>query len=101
MNEPVLERRIGRLLAAGTYVSVVALGGGVVAAVASAEGAIPETFAVTLLSLGLGLVILTPVARVAASAVGFAGRGERELTVISCAVLVVLGATVVVAAIAG
>jgi len=94
-----LEPRISRLLSSGTYVAVVTLAAGVVVALAMPGTSSGGPDATALLYVGLGVVILTPVARVSASAIGFAGRGERELAAISVAVLIVLGLTVVVASV--
>ncbi len=99
MKTDRLESRISRLLAAGTYLSVTILAIGVVIALARPDAPAAGFDAATILNAGLALVILTPVARVAASAIGFAGRGERELAAISVSVLIVLGLTVVVAAV--
>jgi uncharacterized membrane protein len=95
-----IEGRIARLLALGTYASVVALVGGTLAWLVDSNGTVGAG-GTTALAIGLVIVILTPVARVVAAALGFATRGERELAAISLGVLAVLGLTVVVAGWAG
>ena len=95
-----LEARISRVLAIGTYASVVALGAGVLVQLIDPRGS-SGIDGTAVLAIGLVIVILTPVARVAAAALGFATRGERELAVISVAVLAVLGLTVALAGLVG
>jgi uncharacterized membrane protein len=91
-----LEGRIARLLALGTYASVVALLVGTLAWLLDPAGTVGGG-GTAALAIGLVIVILTPVARVVAAAVGFATRGERELAAISLAVLAILALSVVVA----
>jgi uncharacterized membrane protein len=91
-----VERRISRLLATGAYVSVAILTVSVLAAVVVAQGPALST----LLSIGLTVVILTPVFRVVAAAIGFARRGEREMAAVSVGVLAVLGSSVIIASVA-
>jgi len=96
-----LEARLSRLLALATYLSVASLSVGVAVAIATSGAVSGRPDVTPLLRAGIVLVILTPVARVIAGAIGFSLRGERELTAISVAVLLVLGLTVTVASVVG
>jgi uncharacterized membrane protein len=115
-RDRTLDLAIARLLMVGTYVSVALLAVGVVlliaVGVAPLQGgprfdlsrlmqdlaaARPEGF----LWLGLLLVIATPSARVAASLIGYARRGERSMTLIAVAILAVIALSVVLSMIGG
>ena len=101
MKGVALEARLSRLLALATYLSVATLSVGVIVAVATSGATAGRPDVTPLLEVGLVLVILTPVARVVAGAIGFSLRGERELTAISVAVLALLGLTVAIATVVG
>jgi uncharacterized membrane protein len=105
---------VGRLLRAGTLTAVAILAVGVVLLALAGTpplehpfptldaGAIPSDILALrpqgFLWLGLIAVILTPVSRVTASMVGYLRAGDRTMVVISLAVLLVLAASVVIAA---
>jgi len=106
------ERRLGRLLIALTYVAVALLGVGVglllVGGISPLSGGPqfhpPEIVADLLaldpagfLWLGLLAVIVTPISRVVGAAVGFIGRGERAMALISLAILGVIAVSIGVA----
>ena len=107
-----LDRTIARLLTSGTYASVAVLAVGVVLMFATGVPARaagprfdvsrlvpdlvnlrPEGF----LWLGLVAVVATPAARVVASLVGFARRGERTMAVVSILILAVIALSVALA----
>jgi uncharacterized membrane protein len=90
-----LEGRLARMLTIGTWASVVALVAGSVVALIAGAGSDGSSTPEAVLWLGIGLVVLTPIARVALAAVGFWRGSERELAAIAIAVLCVLGVTVV------
>ncbi len=109
---PGLEQSIARLLTIGTYLSIglLAIGFGLMLAqgvgplsggpafdLARLPGDLaalrPEGF----LWLGLVAVVATPAARVAASLVGYAHRGEREMAVVATLILLVIAVSVVAA----
>jgi uncharacterized membrane protein len=111
-----LERRLGRLIAAGTLLSVALIAVGVLAMALGGrsplEGAAPfdpVTLPAQLLAgraegflwLGIVVAIATPGARVAAALVGFVRRGERVLAAVSLAILVVIGIGVLLAVLTG
>ena len=104
-----LEHSIGRVLTVGTYASVALLAVGVALLLAAGIGPLsggpvfdlgalvgdvaalrPAGF----IWLGLLVVVATPSARVAASLVGYARRGERTMTIVSVLILVVIAVSV-------
>ena len=110
-DEPsyALERSIGRLLTVGTYVSIALLVVGFALLLAAGIGplsggpafdagrivgdvaaALPAGF----IWLGLLVVIATPTARVLASLIGYARRGEQGMVAIAAAILVVIAVSV-------
>lgn len=108
--ERSLERAIGRLLIALTYVAVVLLAIGVV--LMFAYGIAPLSRAQTFdprhlfgdlvglrpdgfLWLGLLAIILAPVTRVIAAAIGYARTGDRSMVLVALAILAVLALSVV------
>jgi uncharacterized membrane protein len=111
-TEHGLEASVGRLVTAGTYLSIAILAAGVVAMLVAGISPLgtaapldlprlagelaalrPEGF----LWLGLLAVIATPSARVVAALVGFARRRERRMAGIAILVLVVIVVGVIVA----
>jgi uncharacterized membrane protein len=111
-----LERRLGRLIAAGTLLSVVLIAVGVLAMALGGrsplEGAVPFDPAALpaqmltgraegFLWLGIVVAIATPGARVAAALVGFVRRGERVLAAVSLAILAVIAIAVLLALLTG
>jgi uncharacterized membrane protein len=109
---PGLERSIARLLSVGTYASIGLLAVGVVLmainAIAPLSGGpafdltrlVPDLAAFRpagFIWLGLLAVIATPTARVAASLIGYARRGERAMVLIAALILVVIAASVALA----
>jgi uncharacterized membrane protein len=111
-TEHGLEASVGRLVTAGTYLSIAILAAGVVAMLVAGISPLgtaapldlprlagelaalrPEGF----LWLGLLAVIATPSARVVAALVGFARRRERRMAGIALLVLVVIVVGVIVA----
>jgi len=109
-----LEHTIARLLTWGTYLGVALLAIGVLGMLAVGIsplepawppfdlGAIPgELLAlrpIGFLWAGLLVVIATPPARVAAALFGYARSGQHTMAAISAAILVVIGAAVVLGA---
>jgi uncharacterized membrane protein len=107
-----LERSIARLLTLGTYASVALLVAGVVLMLASGIGPrsggpafdpttlVPDLLALRpagFLWLGLVVVVATPAARVLASLVGYARRGERSMTIVAALILMVIALSVALA----
>ena len=107
-----LEHRIARLLTIGTYtaVALLAVGLGLLLAAgisplsggpAFDPGRIPGDLAAlrpeAFIWLGLIVVVATPSARVAASLIGYARRGESEMALVAVLILAVIGASVVLA----
>lgn len=108
-----LERAVGRLISAGTYVAIVIVALGVAAMTLTGRsplepgvapfdpGRLPAELAAGraegLLWVGLVVAIATPAARVAAALVGYAARGERTMTAISAGILGVIALGVVLA----
>jgi uncharacterized membrane protein len=107
-----LDRSIARILTVGTYASVALLGVGV--ALMLAAGIAPlaggPRFELDLLVddllhirpagflwLGIVAVIATPSARVVASLIGFARRGERTMAIVSVLILAVIALSVALA----
>jgi uncharacterized membrane protein len=107
--ERSLERGIGRLLIALTYVAVVLLAIGValmfthgIAPLSRAQRFDPDVLFDDIaalrpdgfLWLGLLAIILAPVARVTAAAVGYARAGDRSMVLVALAILAVLALSV-------
>ena len=108
-----VDRRIARVLRAGTLLSVALLAIGVaLLAVAGRSpleaawpGLDPERVPDDLLALrpegflwlGLLATLATPLLRVAAAVIGFFGAGERQMAGLGISVLVVIGVAVAVA----
>jgi uncharacterized membrane protein len=107
-----LEQSIARLLGVGTYASIGLLTVGVILmainGIAPLSGGpafdltrlVPDLTAFRpagFIWLGLLAVIATPTARVAASLIGYARRGERPMVVIAALILVVIAASVALA----
>lgn len=104
-----LGRGVARTLRIGTLVAVTAIAAGFVAALQSGSGPGPTPF-VTLLRLGgadaligAGLFALTlvPFIAVAVAAVALAGAGERSRAAAAAGVLVLLAASLGIAALVG
>lgn len=101
-----LERAVGRLVTAGTYVAVIIVGLGVAAMTVTGRSPLephvvpfdPASLPADLaagraegfLWLGLIVAIATPGARVAAALVGYLARGERAPAAIAAAILGVI-----------
>jgi uncharacterized membrane protein len=111
----LLEARVGRWLGAATLVAVALLAIGSVALLAGGQSPLDPAPALDagrlaadlaslqpagLLWLGLIVVVVTPVSRVAAALAGYAGRGERAMSTIAVGIILVIGAGVI-AGIAG
>ncbi len=107
-----LDVRVGRILMAGTYLSVGLVAAGVVLMVVA--GISPLDAAPSLepgrivgdivagrpegyLWLGLCTIIATPAIRVAASLAAYGSRRETSMAIVSLAILAVIGASVVLA----
>ncbi len=89
----VLERRLGRVLTVGTRVST-----GVLALGLAATFALPNSrLAQALLTGGLLVLLLTPVARVVVSVVGYLGERDWWLVLCTSIVLALLIASFVAA----
>ncbi len=108
-----LERRIGRLLIALTYLSVGLLLVGVVPMVIAGTSPLsggpgldlaklPEMIAgldpVAFLWLGILMVIATPISQVALAAVAYARNRDRTMVAIALAILAIMAVGVVTAA---
>jgi len=104
-----LEHSIARLLGVGTYISIGLLAVGVVLMAGHGIGPLsggppfdltrlgPDLIALRpagFLWLGLLAVVATPAARVAASLVGYARRGERAMAAIAVLILLVIATSV-------
>ena len=100
-----LDRSVARLLTGGTYASIALLAIGVVAMLAAGIGPLsggpafdPGQLVGDIVALrptgfiwlGLLVVIATPSARVIASLVGYARRGEQAMVAISALILLVI-----------
>jgi uncharacterized membrane protein len=111
-----LERSIARLLTVGTYASVALLVVGVVLMLTSGVGLlsggpvfdparlVPDLLAFRpagFLWLGLITVVATPAARVLASLVGFARRGEQRMAIVAGLILLVIVLSVALAVATG
>jgi uncharacterized membrane protein len=111
-----LERTLGRLIAAGTLLSVALIGLGVLAMALAGRSPLdggasfePAALPAQVLAgraegflwLGIVVAIATPGARVAAALVGYARRGEGVLAVVSAAILAVIATGVLLALLTG
>jgi len=100
-----LERSVARLLTGGTYLSIGLMAVGVVlmlvdgvSPLAVAPPFDPSTIPADILALrpvgflwlGLLVILATPLARVAASGIGFAAAGERRMALVAVAILAVI-----------
>ncbi len=109
-----LDRAVARLLTGGAYLSVALLAIGVVLmavngispladAPALDVGRIPADIVALkptgFLWVGLFVTLATPLARVAASLIGYLAGGERRMAVVSIAILIVVGVGVVLGAV--
>ena len=108
-----LERVLGRLLSAGTYLAVVLIGVGVAGLVLAGRspldpdvapfdpGRLPADLAAGraegFLWLGIIVAVATPAARVGAALAGYALRRERIMAAVSVAVLAVIALAVLLA----
>jgi uncharacterized membrane protein len=88
----MLERRLGRLLAAGTRLSTACLGLGLVLAVIRPG----QRVATALLGIGLVVLMATPMARVAICVVQFAAERDWWFTFYTTVVFVILVGSVIV-----
>ena len=88
-----LEIRLGQLLTIGSTVSTVLLSAGLAAWLALRDTPIVHP----LVTLGLLILVATPIARVAVSVVGFAWQREWRYVAMTAAVLATLTASVLVA----
>ena len=111
MNAPRnLDRTVARLLTGGAYLSVGLLAIGVVLMSANGISPLADTPVLDVgripadivglkptgfLWAGLFVTLATPLARVAASLVGYLAGGERRMAAISIGILVVVGVGVV------
>lgn len=82
-----LEHLLGRLLVGGVAVSAVCLAAGLAASMA----AWPASDSI--LDVGLGVLMATPILRVVVSLVEYARQRDRVFTAATLAVLLVLGGT--------
>jgi uncharacterized membrane protein len=111
-NPPGLEQSIARLLSIGIYISIALLAVGVILMLLNGIGPLSGGPAFDLghvvpdlgslrpagfLWLGLLAVVATPSARVAASLVGYARRGERAMAIVAVLILFVIAMSVALA----
>ena len=92
-KDDTLERRLGWILRGGVVASTALLAIGLVLSFLPAG----MSFAPMLLQAGLVLLVATPIARVAASAVSYLIAGDWLFVVLTTIVLVELGAAVAAA----
>ncbi len=107
-----LEQSIARLLTGGTYAAIVLLAIGFALMIASGVSplsggprfditAIPGDLLALrptgFLWLGLLVVVATPAARVLASLIGYARRGEQRMVIVAALILAVIALSVVAA----
>ena len=107
-----LERSIARILTIGTYASIGLIAVGVVLMLLDGIGPlsdgpafdatrlVPDLTALRpagFLWLGLIAAVATPAARVLASLIGYARRGEREMSIVASLILVVIALSVALA----
>lgn len=110
------DRAIGRLLIAITFLATALLVIGVllmlvsgISPLSGGPGLDVPSLLIDLATLspagflwvGLLAVIATPISRVVAAAIGFAGVGDRRMVFVSVAILVVIVASVVTATVTG
>jgi uncharacterized membrane protein len=88
-----IERRIGVVLTLGSRVSTVLLAVGVLILLAVPSATIGSLF----VHAGLIVVLVTPLARVVASLIGFAQKGDWLFVAMTLAVLGVLAGSIVAA----
>jgi len=88
-----LEKSLGRLLGVGVALSTIALGAGLVTALAGGSGAA----ATWLLTSGLLVLVGTPIARVAVSSIVYARRRDWLFAVLTLIVFGELLASIVAA----
>ena len=111
-GQPGLEQSIARVLTIGTYASIGLIAIGVVLMLADGIGPlsngpafdgtrlVPDLAALRpagFLWLGLIAAVATPAARVLASLIGYARRGEREMAIVASLILVVIALSVALA----
>ena len=111
-DPPGLEHSIARLLSIGIYVSIALLAAGVLLMLLNGIGPlsggpvfdlrrlVPDLAAsrpAGFLWLGLLAVVATPTARVAASLIGYARRGERAMAIVAVLILIVIAMSVALA----
>lgn len=111
-GSPGLEQSIGRLLTIGIYLSIALLAVGVYLMLVNGIGPlsggpafdlgrlVPDLAALRpagFLWLGLLAVVATPAARVAASLIGYARRGEQEMAIVAVLILIVIATSVALA----
>ena len=88
-----LEEILGRLLGVGVKTSSVCLAAGLLVTLAGGN----QTVARTLLTVGIVVLLATPVARVGASTVGYASRRDWLFVTLTLVVLVELLASILAA----
>jgi uncharacterized membrane protein len=106
------ERRIGRVLIALTYAAVALLIVGVTLMIVRGIGPLdggprfdPGAVTTSILALdpagflwvGIGLVLVTPITRVAAAGVAYAGQGQWRMVAVATGILVVIAIAIVTA----
>jgi uncharacterized membrane protein len=89
-----LEKALGRVLGIGVALSTVTLAAGLMAV---AVGGSSSPLAIRLLSIGVLILIGTPVARVVVSLIAYARRHDRTFTLLALIVLGELIASIVAA----
>jgi len=93
MSPEELEERIGHVLEIGTTISTVVLAVGLVLWFILG----PATIVQVILSVGIFVLIATPIGRVVASTVGFAIQRDWQMVLMTTLVLLSLAMSVVVA----
>jgi uncharacterized membrane protein len=88
-----LENRLGTILRIGVRVSTLFLGAGLILTLAVPE----STLSGTLMTIGLVLLMATPIARVAASVIEYAVERDWQFCLLTSLVLLELGAGIVAA----
>jgi uncharacterized membrane protein len=88
-----LERQLGRLLRVGVTLSTLALGAGMVAALAG----VSANVSATLLTIGVLLLIGTPFARVVVSSIAYARNRDWTFMLLTLVVLGELIASIIAA----
>jgi uncharacterized membrane protein len=82
---PVLERRLGKLLYRGTYVAVAVIILGLAVAVGF------DVYGLRIATAGIAILILLPVARVAAMAIFFWRARDYRFAAIAALVMAIMG----------